>query len=414
VLKEFLGVSGELQYSWIVDSRNVGTTRDYSVWLPVGERKIRLDVSDGIKGSYMEKTLTILSGQQASIDKTVTVDPAGLPEYPEKRLRIPIKGINISIGCSYDIHRWPYNPEFPPVPDDELLELLYVARNELQCDAVRLFGNENQRILRAVEIAEELSFRIIMVSPRYINADIDTATSLIVPLAEELETLRDRSVVLNVGNELTTDAHGIVPGETYNERVAWIDSNYDEFVSTRYRDRLNEALEFIAEPVRRRFKGAVTYSPRVGELVEWDRLAFDAVCLNAYYSTLWDTESRYAEMINELSRFGLPSYLTEFGYYTFEECLKYGGGGWAYLNNPGVPYYHGNKPVKYSQEAQAQAIAAIMEMLNRTRLDAIFLYALIEKKVNDIESIGMIKFSETPPWNRKESFYLYKSYQRSP
>jgi len=402
-LQDLFGVSGSLSYNWSVDSLR-SSDKDYSIGLPAGDHAVRLTVSDGRKEDYREKHVVIPESLPISLEKTVEIDPSEL--YPEKELRVPIKGINMSIGCSYGS----YTPEFPPITDDEIVESLNVIRKGLRCNAVRLFGNFNERMITAVRVAKDFSFETVMVSPRYINASIDETIGLITPLAEELETLRDDSIILNIANELTLDAFGLFPGATYNDRAAWTSSNYSEATSKKYQDKLNESLESILEPVRSRFNGKLTCTTGGWEKVMWNRLGFDVVSVNDYYSSFWDTMDGYIRRINAYSQFGKPVHLTEFGYFTFEDCLKYGGGGWAYLNNPNVPFYHGNKPVIYSQEAQAKAIAIVIELLKQTKLSGIYLYAFFEKKTKDIESAGVIRFKDEL-LERKKSFYMYKSYE---
>jgi len=379
-----------LRYQWLIDNQPASEAKDYSTKLPAGEHQVKLEVSDNVYTDVAEET--------------VPVDPADLDLYPKTKLRIPIKGVNIGVECSCGF--------FPPVEEESLLESLTVARNDLGCNGVRLTSDKNDRLLSAVQIAKDLRFRSIMCSPRYVGSDLQATIDLISPFAEELESMRDDSVILNIGNELSIDAHGLIPGETYDERVAWFNNNWNEYTSPKQQDKLNTWLRSIIKPVRAKFGGKITYSAQGGEEVRWSELGFDAVSKNDYYSTYWDKPEDYVTRISNLCALGKPTYNTEWGYFTFEGSQKFGGAGWAYINNPGVPFYHGTTPVKYSQEAQAEAIDECMRLLNRTRLEGIYLYVLIENPPEgDIGSASLLRFNDqTGSVERKRAFYKYKSY----
>jgi hypothetical protein len=410
-LKEFIGASSDLTDRWLLNGHDIGSNKDYLLTLPAGEHSIRLYVSDGLGETDVQKNITMPGPLQDSFSADITADPADLPEYPKKRLQIPIKGICVSIGWSYDAPHHAYSSEFPPVQDDEIAESLSIIRKELGCNAVRFFGNENERMISATKMAKGLNFKTIMASPRYTNANIDTTIQFMLPLVDELETLRDPSVVLNIGNELIVDVYGIVEGDSAYERDRELNKRWGEITtSEKYQGALNEALKAILEAVRPRFGGKITYSKHPAETIRWNELGFDIVSANDYYNTRDFTEEGYIKMLNAYTQFGKPVYLTELGYYTFEDCLKWGGMGYWYVTEGWR--LSGDKPPVYSQEAQAHAVDVYIQLLNQTKLDAIYLWALIEKKPDelDITSDGIIKFSKTAPWPRKKAFYTYESY----
>jgi hypothetical protein len=404
VLKEFLGVSGELQYSWIVDSRNASSDRDYSTWLPAAEHKVRLNVSDRMKEAYTERTLTIPKGQQAFVDKTLTVDPADLPEYPEKKLRMPIKGMNYVTG----LRCWGMSP----VPDDEMLESFYVIKSELGCNAIRLVGDYEERLLRAVEIAKGL-FSNIVVTPYNRDLDRDETITAFGRLAEGLEAIRGVSqaaILLTLGNELGTETKGIVPGDAYNDRAQWVSVNG---LTAAQQHEVNEFLTRLKVAVSKSWKGPITYVKHPAENIDWDRLDVDVISLNQYYSTKWQNEEQYLDDIRYYTsrRPRLPVFITEFGYSTFQEALYWGGHGWWYiLNNP--------DKVVYDENAQSEALSVNLRLLNSTSVNGIFLWTFMETKqdpdLDAARSGGVIRYSSRGLWSRKRSFYTYKSYQRSP
>jgi hypothetical protein len=412
LLQIVLGLRNGLAYEWFVDGQKKSTDRDYSLTLAPGDHKVGLNVSDGRKEDSREEVLTVPAipdSLPVSMEKTVSVDPADLPEYPKKQLKIPIKGICMNIGTSYDVLHHGPNPDFPAVGDDELAESLYFIRKELGCNAVRFTGSENDRMISAVRIAKGLNFKTIMASPQYINADIDTMIQLLSPLVDELEALRDASLVLNVANELYGTAYGIIEGKTSADRDLEMNKRWNEITtSEKYLGRLNRALESILKAVRPRFGGKLTYSKHLAETVRWRELGFDIVSANDYYNTRFVTEEGYIERINSYTQLGLPAFLTEFGYDTYDSCMNFNGDSYWYVT--GGWKTTGDKQPAYSQEAQAHAMDVNIQLLNRTRLDAIYLWNLIEKNPDeqDIVSNGVIKFSrQPPPWKRKISSYAF-------
>jgi hypothetical protein len=407
-LKQLFGASSDLTHGWLVDGREIGSNKDYLLTLPAGEHNVQLSVSDGIRETEVQKNISIPGPLQDSFNADITVDPATPSGYTEKKLRIPIKGICMNVGCSWDVNSWSYNPVFPTVSDDEIAESLDVIRKELGCNAVRLFGNDSERMIRAIEIAKSHNFETVMVSPRYISADVNRTIELITPLAEQIDTIRDASIILNIGNELFLDAYGILPGQTYDDRSAYMAEHGDEMNKGVYQDKLNSTLKSILESVRSKFGGKTTYSKHVAESVKWNELGLDLISVNEYYGTFWDTPETYLGRIEKYTQLGKPTFVSEFGYYTFDECLKYGGAGYWYVAQG---WWGGNKKQpKYSQEAQAQALGVNMELFDQTKLGGIFLWALIEKRSNDIETDGIIKFTDKAPWSRKLGFNMYKSY----
>jgi hypothetical protein len=217
-VRDFLGILGELEYSWIVDAQNMSSDRDWSMWLPAGEHKVRLNASDKMKESYTERTLTIPDGQQALIDKSVTIDPADLSAYPDRTLRVQVKGIGYLTG----VPQW--GNEFPS--GGEMREHLAVTRNELGCNGIRITGYNDDDVLRCAQIAIEKGFDSILLNPRYIDCDHQDTVKRLGEFAIKAEELRQQTdtIQLQVGNELCLDSLGIYNGETYAERATsgWI------------------------------------------------------------------------------------------------------------------------------------------------------------------------------------------------
>jgi hypothetical protein len=106
---------------------------------------------------------------------------------------------------------------------------------------------------------------------------------------------------------------------------------------------------------------------------------------------------------------GKPVFISEFGFPTFDETLRYGASGWDLLVQDRSHVF------KYSQEAQADALNKNLELLNETGVDGIFLWDFMqddeETVADERQSPGIIEYSQVGLWSRKLSFYLYQSWK---
>jgi hypothetical protein len=191
LLQELFGVSVNLRYDWFVNGQRFSSDKDCSVRLPVGEHTVGLGTSDGRREGYREKVVVVPESLSSSIVKTVTVDPAALPEYPEKKLKnIPIKGVN------YQIFSWEHPTE------SEMDESLNVIKNQLDCNGLQIMGETgtDELLMRCTETAIDKGFETIVVSPRYykkegtnVDNTIDEDIDKVVSFSKELEKLREKT-----------------------------------------------------------------------------------------------------------------------------------------------------------------------------------------------------------------------------
>jgi len=407
IVREILGASAELKYDWFADGQkmefkdNGGVVDLYkrpSLRLTPGRHIVGLHVSDGIKEGSAEKAVTVPEGLEYTAEKDIAVDPADLPEYPKRKLRIPIKGINYVTGLG----AWGMSP----VPDDEMLESFSIIKNELSCNAIRLVGDYKDRIVRSVDLAKDM-FDTIVVTPYNRDMDSDETVKSFVELSRDLEKIRestDKTIVFTFGNELSAETKGIVPGSTYNERAQWVSVNG---LNSAQQEKVNQLLMLLKEEISKNYKGQITYVRHPAENIDWDKLGFDIISLNEYFSRKWVNEEQYLKGIGQFTNRTprKPVFITEFGYFTFPDALYWGGNGWWYiLNNP--------DKVHYDEDAQARALNLNIELLNRTSVNGIFLWNFMEAKQDSdpARSCGVIKYDSQSLWGRKLSFYLYKNF----
>ena len=401
-IRGLFGMAADGNYTWFVDGKTVGTNSRYSDRLSVGQHAALLKVSDGRKESSKEQTVVVPESLHRSPELSIRVDPENIARYSEKKLRIPVKGISFVVGMK----GW----DMPPVNDDEIAECLAIIK-EAGCNGVRIVGDYEDRIVKCAEQCVG-AFNTITLSPFSWDMTLPEIESSRSKLAEAAEKLRTSSnstrVILSIGNELSYEMVGIVPGGDYDERTVNIDKagglTHDQV------DHLNRILKTLSSEVRRVFGGEVSYESSVieGKLINWDQIGVDVLAPHRYFETQWTTNEEYLTAIEWFLRKapGRPVFISEFGYFTFDEALRWGADGLRHLDSH-----------IYSQEAQADALNKNLELLNRTHVDGIFLWDLLEKKVNrngqpgDMRTPGIIRWNENGMWTRKLSFYLYQSWR---
>jgi exo-beta-1,3-glucanase (GH17 family) len=354
-------------YKWLIDGTFVNSTRDHWCRLPAGNHTVRLIISH-------EET-------QTSYERTITVERSNL--YPQMKLVIPIKGICYNIGVS----QW--QPAFRPPETEEMIEDLKVIRDELGCNAIRIFGDFETEMLECARTALSMGFTTVALSPRYIGVDTDETERRLMDFAAKANSLINQSsahVILFIGNELTLDTKDLAEDKTNLGRPAT-------------QLRLNQYLQRITNNIRQVFKGQVSYAAGHWEDVRWNELPFDIAAMNVYLNA-YNTETML-ERIYELQRTRKPVWITEFGSCTYSGAFQYGGTAYEQLRDQ-----------EYSQEAQAAAISATLNLLNETKVDACFLWKYKAYKLDDRESYGILRFDGTG-FSRKLGFYIYASYSTS-
>jgi hypothetical protein len=197
------GTDADLAYSWYIDDRMVANTKDYSTKLS----------SDSIATPHKVKLSACRAGLCSDVEKVVKVDPTSIPDYPEEPLHIPIKGIVVDAGTKVD----DFYDSKRNIADSELeAELVGVTNRELGCNGLRIYGSYDSEVLRYAEIAARGNYDAILLCPRYVSQETDEVVRRTVDFAAGVEALRSTSkaIVLQIGQELSTDVSRIFEGRT--------------------------------------------------------------------------------------------------------------------------------------------------------------------------------------------------------
>ncbi|WP_327104130.1 hypothetical protein [Nonomuraea glycinis] len=188
---------------------------------------------------------------------------------------------------------------------------LRIIRDDLHCTAVRVMGGNPERIELAAAHAADLGLEVWF-SPYPLELSPEETLSLFADCAARAERLRVRGaeVVFVTGAELSLMNKGFLPGDSIDERVAFLlrpEHLREQLgeVSTRVNDFLGRAVTLVRE----HFGGKVTYASVPLERVDW--APFDIVSVDLYRSA--EIADRFAEGIRGLVAQGKPVAITEFG-----------------------------------------------------------------------------------------------------
>jgi len=367
-----------LQYAWSVDGEQKSTEKDYSTRLSVGEHLVQLRVSDGRAQDNVQQTVTVESDQI----------------YPTKQLHIKHKGMRMMVGWK----------GMSPIPIEITDEKLDIIRDELECNAVIIFGNTEfeDELIEAGRLAVEKGFDRIYVTPMYLDLSIDETVERIGKFAPKVKKLREmsESVVFMVGHEFGLDSSSFVPGETYEERSlnAW--SGHFDFEKAAA--AMPSVFKKIISLCNENYGYQIAYAAipwEADNVVPWSDPIFESVGSDAY---IWDKagmpENWVFKHLSNLKRFGKPVYSTEWG------CLTY--------KNASEDWQIAVDEYPYDEDEQSNYIAKYCNLLNRARISGAFYTQIDDERLG---GYGLYRASNPPYFgassHRKKGFYMYKSYQ---
>lgn len=305
---------------------------------------------------------------------------------------------------------------------------LRIIRDDLHCTAVRLIGNDLDRIEFAASHAADLGLEVWF-SPFPQQLDPDRILDLLIDGAARAERIRRRGadVVFVTGAELSLFNRGFLPGDTPQERIGALLVPGPDM-----RERLGELSArvnaFLAEAVagvRERFGGKVTYASIPPENVDWT--PFDILSVDAHRSKR--IADRYQEGIRALVAQGKPVAITEFG------CTTHRGAADDGARSGEIVEYENGVPVRldgdYVRDEQEQAtyMRELLDVFTAEGVDAAFVCTFVcyglphrpdPREDLDMASWGVVKVLEHGhgttypglPWEPKAAFTALAEYYR--
>jgi hypothetical protein len=325
------------------------------------------------------------------------------------------RGIGYDTGFSYDgVTRRPFDHEI-------VRRELQIIRDDLHCTAVRLFGNDLDRLEFAASHAADLGLEVWF-SPFPYQLGLEEMLSLLADGAERAERIRRRGaeVVFVTGAELSLFNRGFLPGDSLEERAGPLlrrEPGMRERLSG-LPASINDFLARAVTVVRERFGGKVTYASIPFEGVDW--APFDVVSVDLHRSK--EIAHVYQQGVRALVAQGKPVAITEFGCTTYRGAADHGGRGGGEMIE-----YDGTTPVRlngdYIRDEQEQAtyLRELLDIFTAEGVDAAFVCTFVcygfphrsdPREDLDMASWGVVKVLENRrgstypdmPWEPKAAF----------
>lgn len=326
-------------------------------------------------------------------------------------------GLTFTAGQPYSVEH--FDPEL--VAHD-----IQTIATELHCNAIRIEGEEIDRLVTATRIAHANGLAVFF-NPWKMNVSITELPVYFEESARAAEQLRAEGIdlVFVTGCEMSLFNEGIFSGKTIVERTQGVgaiimaEQANDPSPGEQAGIILNDALKRILDPVRKQFKGRVTYSAGMWEKIDWS--LFDIVGVDHYRAG--ETSEEYVKTLNHY-RLDKPLVVMEVGCCAYEGAAKLGAGGFMALegtNPDGTGKFKDGIVPTRSEREQADYVQEQLELLSGANIDGVFIYVfsfptfLHGEGARDFDMVGFSlvktypedheKGQAMPPWEPKEAFY---------
>ncbi|OLZ49673.1 hypothetical protein [Amycolatopsis keratiniphila] len=338
---------------------------------------------------------------------------------PHRRLRGGVAydtGVLHAVGDPLSRVRW---------SKGQLEREINVIAGELRCPSITAFGTEIGRLAETTSTALRRGMEVY-VQPRLYDHPQDQVLEHLAESARQAERLRHGDDVKFVaGCEHLLFTPGIVPGETYLERIANMGTVPPE-EWPKIMDRLAGFLARAAEVARRNFSGRITYASIGGaEPVDWN--LFDIVGIDYY--PYFATDAEYTKDLAHYRKWNKPVVVLEFGSCTFTGAARAGGMGWDIVDYEQIPPRIKPGYVRNERE-QADHLARLLRVFGTAGIRGAHVYTFIAPNLPhhparpeydyDMASYGLVKTlrerheDENSPYRfeRKQSFAALARHNR--
>lgn len=287
-------------------------------------------------------------------------------------------------GVVYDVGLM-YNGTTLSVPEFNPAQVAYdmdVIAHILRCNAVRIEGEDINRLTQAAEMAHAQGMKVYF-NPWKMQAGPQEAVSYMADAAEAAEKLRASGVdlVFVAGCEYSLFCKGAFPGDTFDERMQWLSSLFfkmggkEEALAELERRcvELNRILAEICIAVRKHYSGPLTYSAGTWETVDWS--LFDIVGVDYYRRG--ESDADYKAGVERYRGYGKPFVVMEVGCCAYEGASPRGGEAFAIFQGvdaEGNAIYEGGVKPRRSEDEQADYVEAQVKLLDEAGADGVFIY----------------------------------------
>jgi hypothetical protein len=282
---------------------------------------------------------------------------------------------------------------------------LRIIAGDLHCNAVRITGGDLERLKVTAGHAAAAGLEV-WISPFTTDLTGDELLDFLAGCAEHAERLRRQGaeVVLLTGSELSLGNRGIVPGDTFEQRVEQLTPANPELgrLLAAVPARVNDLLARAVTVVRGRFGGRVSYASIPFEGVDWT--PFDVVSTDAGYRSI-ETADRYADDVRALVAQGKPVAITEFGCCTYRGAADRGsrGGDIVEWDPATVTPVRLDGDYTRDEDEQATYLREVLDVLTAAGVDSAFVYTFARYDLPhrgdprldlDMASAGVVKVLE--------------------
>lgn len=303
---------------------------------------------------------------------------------------------------------------------------LEIIQRDLHCSAVRLFGNDLDRLDFAAGVAAELGLEIWF-SPYPYELEPAEILALLADAAQRAEKIRQANadVVLVAGAEISLFNRGFLPGATLAERTGNLLQRRPEALAALagLPSQINSFLDQAVRACRSSFEGKITYASVPFEKVDW--APFEILSVDAHRSK--EVASIYQQAIRSLVAQGKPVAITEFGCTTYRGAADHGARGGEIAEYEGVVPVRLNGLYMRDEEEQAKYLRELLDVFVAENVDAAFVCTFAcwdrphrsdPRKDLDMASWGIVKIledrhGETYPdlaWEPKAAFWVLADY----
>jgi hypothetical protein len=298
--------------------------------------------------------------------------------------------------------------------------------DRLGCSTVTVFGSAIDRLEESARVALRHGLQV-SIQPRlydYSQAEILRHLAEAGARAEQLRGEHPGAVTLIAGCEHMLFTPGIVPGRTFEERIAALGSGKVDF-ELAFR-RLAAFLARAAKAGRRSFAGPLTYAAAEFEPVDWT--LFDLVGLDYY--AFHESLAGHRRTLRPYRRWGKPIAILEFGCCTYRGAPRRGGSGYDVVDYAKVPPVLRPGIVR-SEATQADYIAHMFDVFAAERLHSASVYTFIApdlprlpdpRRDLDTASFAIVETLRERPedpaspyrWRPKKAFAAVRDHGRRP
>lgn len=326
-------------------------------------------------------------------------------------------------GVCYDVGRVIAGESQRPDFDERIVAReLEIIREDLHCTAVRICGQDVDRMITAAEVALAAGLEAWL-SPELWDHEPAQVLDYLTGAARAAESLRRRwpgRVVLRVGSELTLFMRGILPGDTILDRVGSplrvAQTMLRLKVLRTHNKPLNRFLAQAAPAARGAFHGPLTYASVPIEAVDWT--PFDIVSVDYYRGK--KNRDTYGEQLKRYFTCGKPVVVTEVGCCTYQGAEDRGGRGFLIVDRKHPDQIEAG--YVRDEALQAREVSDMLSVLERAGADGAFVYGFASPTLLhqpdplhdfDMASYSLVKTLPDPaaanaypgmPWEPKQSF----------